>query len=149
MTDDKKIALVSDHAGYPLKAQIATYLESMGYQILDLGPDTDAVSVDYPLKAAELAHALKDKKAERGIAICGTGIGVCIALNRFPFIRAALVDKQKTALFSRLHNDANVLCLGGRITPYITAIQLVETFLNTPFEGGRHQRRVLELGEMK
>jgi len=147
--EKEKIAIASDHAGYALKAKVVTYLQSKGYDVLDLGPDTDSVSVDYPVKAAELAKAIQSKQAERGIAVCGSGIGVCIAVNRYSFIRGALVYDVEAARLSRQHNNANVLCLGGWITPFDTAKELVDTFLTTPFEGGRHERRVLELGDMK
>ena len=145
---DKKIIIASDHAGYALKDQICTYLKSLDYDVVDLGTDNADVSVDYPIKAQELAHALKKDKAQ-GILICGTGIGMCMAINRYPFIRGALVYDKQTALMARLHNDANVLCLGGRTTSFDTAKKLVDIFLTTPFDGGRHEKRVLELGEMK
>ena len=144
-----KIVIASDHAGYQLKEQLCAYLKSSDYDVLDLGADTDAVSVDYPLKARDLAYILQKDREARGILICGTGIGMCIAINRYPFIRGALVYSEQTALLARQHNDANVLCLGGRTTDFDTAKKFVDIFLTTPFEGGRHEKRVLELGEMK
>lgn len=146
---NKKIIVASDHAGYLLKNQIVNYLKSLKYNVSDLGVATEAVSVDYPLKAQELAHVLKDDNQACGILICGTGIGMCIAVNRYPFIRGALVYDKQTALMARQHNDANVLCLGGRTTSFDVAKKLVDIFLTTPFDGGRHEKRVLELGEMK
>ena len=144
-----KIVIASDHAGYLLKEQVSTYLKSLNYDVLDLGTDTDAVSVDYPLQAQKLAHTLKKDSQSRGILICGTGIGMCIAINRYPFVRGALVYDKQTALMARQHNDANVLCLGGRTINFSKAKKLIDIFLTTPFEGGRHEKRVLELGEMK
>ncbi len=143
---DKKIAIVSDHAGFLLKKALVSYLKTIGYEVLDLGPDTDEKSVDYPLQGEKLADSIHNGAASKGIAICGSGIGICMAVNRFPFIRGALVYQKKAAELAREHNDANVLCLGGRLTDEETAKQLVDTFLNTPFEGGRHERRVQELG---
>ena len=144
-----KIVIASDHAGYQLKEQLCAYLKSLDYDVLDLGTDTDAVSVDYPLKAQDLAYILQKDSEARGILICGTGIGMCMAINRYPFVRGALVYNEQTALLARQHNDANVLCLGGRTTDFDTAKKFVDIFLTTPFEGGRHEKRVLELGEMK
>ena len=146
---DKTIAIASDHAGYPLKAQLVDYLKTQDYEVLDLGPGTDISSVDYPLKAQDLAQTLKKDSKARGVLVCGSGIGMCIAVNRYPFLRGALVYDKKAASLARRHNDANVLCLGGRMTDFDTAKELVDIFLTTPFEGGRHERRVLELGEMK
>lgn len=146
---DKTIVIASDHAGYPLKPQIVNYLKSLKYDVSDLGVDTDAVSVDYPLKAEELAHKMHSDTTARGILVCGSGIGMCIAANRYPFIRAALVYQPQAAELARRHNDANVLCLGARMTDFNTAQSLVDTFLTTPFDGGRHEKRVLELGDLK
>ena len=147
--DKKTIVIASDHAGFPLKDNLVSYIKEQGFDVLDLGTDNAETSVDYPLEAEKLAHAIKDDKAPRGILVCGSGIGMCIAANRYPFIRAALVYEVQAAHLARQHNDANVLCLGGRMTDFETAKKLVDEFLNTPFEGGRHERRVLELGGMK
>ena len=146
---DNKIVIASDHAGYLLKKQLSDYLKSLNYDVLDLGVDTDTVSTDYPLKAQDLAYILKDDPKARGVLICGTGIGMSIAINRYPFIRGALAYDKQTALLARQHNNANVLCLGGRTTNFDTAKELVDIFLTTPLDGGRHEKRVLELGEMK
>ncbi len=143
---DKKIVIVSDHAGFSLKKALVSYLETKGYEVLDLGPETEKNAVDYPLQGEKLADSIHKGAAERGIAICGSGIGICMAVNRFPFIRGALVYEKNAAELAREHNDANVLCLGGRLTDEETAKQLVDVFLNTPFEGGRHEKRVQELG---
>lgn len=144
-----KIAIASDHAGFPLKDQLIGYLKEKGFNVLDLGTDNAETSVDYPLEAEKLVHTIKEEKAPRGILVCGSGIGMCMAANRYPFIRAALVYEVNAAHLARQHNDANVLCLGARMTDFETAKKLVDEFLNTPFEGGRHERRVLELGGMK
>lgn len=144
-----KIAIASDHAGFPLKDQLADYLKEKGFDVLDLGTNNAETSVDYPLEAEKLVHTIKEEKAPRGILVCGSGIGMCMAANRYSFIRAALVYEVNAAHLARQHNDANVLCLGARMTDFETAKKLVDEFLNTPFEGGRHERRVLELGGMK
>ena len=146
---EKTIFIASDHAGFERKTELVSYLTKRGYEIVDLGPDNGQNSIDYPLKAQELAHALENNENARGILVCGSGIGMCIAINRYPFARGALVYDVEAARLSRQHNDANVLCLGGRMTDIETAQKLVDTFLTTPFEGGRHARRVLELGDLK
>ena len=144
---DKNIVMTSDHAGVELKKKIASYLEKQGYQVLVLGPLSGEDKVDYPDMAKEGALKIKEGVASRGIFICGSGIGISIASNRFPFIRAALVYEKTGAEMCRRHNDANVLCLGERMTDEETALICVDTFLNTPFEGGRHACRVAKLGE--
>ena len=145
----KTIIIASDHAGFERKSQLVDYLKDCHYEVVDLGPDNGQNSVDYPLKAEELAHALEKDEKARGILVCGSGIGMCIAINRYPFARGALVYNTEAARLCRQHNNANVLCLGGRMTDIETAKQLVNTFLTTPFEGGRHARRVSELGDLK
>jgi ribose 5-phosphate isomerase B len=141
------IALASDHAGVALKALLVAELGRLGYEVLDLGPMTED-SVDYPDYAAKLALAIKDKKAEKGVLICGSGIGISIAANRFPFIRAALCHSEETARLSREHNDANVLVLGARIVDEATAKAALAAFLTTEFAGGRHAGRVEKLGKV-
>ena len=135
------IVIASDHAGVELKARIVEILSQSGVEVRDLGP-ADATSVDYPDFAHRVAHAVSAGEAERGILICGTGIGMSMAANRHPGVRAALCHDAFTAEMARLHNDANVLCIGGRTTGIGVAEQIVQLFLDTPFEGGRHQRRV-------
>lgn len=136
------IFVASDHAGVDLKDKIEKYLTKNGLEFVDLGTNT-SVSVDYPFYAKLLAESvLKDEK-NVGILICGTGIGMSIAVNRFPNIRGALCRTSKNAYFSRLHNNANVIVLGGR--DKLTCFnykKIIKTFLNTQFEGGRHQRRI-------
>lgn len=141
------IAISSDHAGFQLKNQIRILLDELGYRVLDLGPSSEA-SVDYPDMAPPLAQALLLGKAHRGILICGSGIGISIAANRYPFIRAALCHNELTAQLARQHNDANVLALGARIIDLDTAKACVKVFLSTPFEGGRHAGRVEKLSHL-
>lgn len=145
----KKILIASDHAGFDLKDLLVSYLKDKNYEILDLGPDNNQMSVDYPLQAKKLTDKMTAGEADSGILVCGSGIGMCIAANRVPNIRAALVYEKRAAELARRHNDANVLCLGGRMTDFETAKQLVDIFLTTPFDGDRHTKRVQELEEMK
>ena len=135
------IVIASDHAGVELKAQIVVLVRSLGQEISDLGPE-DTASVDYPDFAHAIANAVAADEAERGILICGTGIGMSLTANRHPQIRAALCHDAFTAEMARRHNDANILCIGARSTGPGVAEQLVKIFLETPFEGGRHLRRV-------
>ena len=140
------IALASDHAGVALRRLLMRELHSAGHEILDLGPADDA-SVDYPLFAAELAAAMASGRAERGILVCGSGIGMSIAANRFPHIRAALCRDAEDSRLARRHNDANVLVLGARRDGGAAALDCLRAFLDTGFEGGRHARRVAMLTE--
>ena len=144
---DKTIILSSDHAGVNLRGMVATHLTDSGYKVLDLGP-AEGESVDYPDYGERLATAMKGAPGARGIAICGSGIGISIAVNRFPWIRAALVSDEVAARLCREHNDANVLALGERLIAPETALACVDVFLSTLFEGGRHQRRVDKLGAL-
>lgn len=139
------IAIAGDHAGFELKSLLKQELLRLGHEPLDLG--TDGVeSVDYPDFANRLADALRTGAARRGVLICGSGIGVSIAANRYPHIRAALCHDGLSARLSRQHNDANVLCLGARLTGVDVAKDCLQVFLGTEFEGGRHQNRVAKLG---
>ncbi len=135
------IVIAADHGGYELKRVLAERLAAKGFDILDLGTDS-AESVDYPDFAAKLAGAMADGRAARGVLICGSGIGMSISANRHAGIRAALVHDTETARLARQHNDANVLVMGGRLIEEETAMSCLEIFLDTEFEGGRHQRRV-------
>lgn len=135
------IAIASDHAGFPLKNDLADFLREKGFEVLDLGTD-GAASVDYPDFAFEMARALKDGKAARGVLVCGTGLGISIAANRYPWVRAALCHDVTTARLCREHNDANVIALGGRLLGVELARDCLETFLATEFGGDRHARRV-------
>ncbi|MBT5186228.1 MAG: ribose 5-phosphate isomerase B, partial [Kordiimonadaceae bacterium] len=137
---DQVIAIASDHGGFELKEVLKADLEEMGLAIVDLGC-YDTSSVDYPDYANKLAAALQNESATRGILVCGSGIGISIAANRHSHIRAALVHDALTAKLSREHNNANVIVLGGRTTGIEVARDCLKVFLNTKFEGGRHQNR--------
>jgi ribose 5-phosphate isomerase B len=139
-----RIAIASDHAAYALKAELAAWLASLGHEVADLGPDS-AASVDYPDYGYKLAEHMQAGKAERGVALCGSGIGISIAVNRNPAVRCALVSEPLSARLSREHNDANVLAMGARLTGSEMAKACIEAFLATPFGGDRHQRRVDKL----
>ncbi len=141
----KPIALASDHAGYELKTALAQELEAMGRTILDLGTDGPG-SVDYPDYGHALAEALVGGQADRGIAVCGTGIGISIALNRHPGVRAAVCHDETSARLAREHNDANVLALGARLIGSEVAKDCLKVFLGTGFAEGRHVGRVAKLG---
>jgi ribose 5-phosphate isomerase B len=140
-----KIALASDHAGFALKALLVDELRAAGHEVLDLGP-ADEASVDYPDFGRALGEALAAGRAERGIAVCGSGIGISIAVNRVPGVRCALVTDGLMARLARQHNDANAIALGSRIIGVETARDCVRAFLETGFEGGRHAARVAKLG---
>jgi ribose 5-phosphate isomerase B len=139
------IALASDHGGVELKTLLKEELLKAGHGVLDLGTEGPA-SVDYPDFAEAMAETIRSGAATRGVLICGTGIGISIAANRYPFIRAALVNDVTTARLCRQHNDANVLVLGGRVIGPEVARDCLKTFLETDFEGGRHQRRIDKMG---
>ena len=143
-TPSLRIAIASDHAAIDLKAQLDAWLRDAGHDVADLGPDSDA-RVDYPDFGYKLAAAIADGSATRGIALCGSGIGISIAVNRNPACRCALVSEPLSAKLAREHNDANVLALGARLTGLDMAKACVEAFLTTDFGGDRHQRRVDKL----
>jgi ribose 5-phosphate isomerase B len=136
-----RIALAADHAGYLLKDELAGWLREQGHEVTDLGTNGPE-SVDYPLFGQKLAEAVADGQAECGVAVCGSGVGISIAVNRNPKCRCARVDDPLSAQLARQHNDANVLALGGRLIGSDMAKACVEAFLGTAFAGGRHQRRV-------
>lgn len=140
------IALASDHGGVDLKDLLKDQLEKGGYAVLDLGTNGSA-SVDYPDYAKAVADALASGAAQRGVLVCGTGIGISIAANRYSHVRAALVHDAFGARMSRQHNDANVIVFGGRTIGSEVAKDCLSVFLDTEFEGGRHARRVAMLGE--
>lgn len=143
----KKIALAADHGGFVLKEKLARFLEGEGYAVVDLGTHSED-RVDYPDYGYKLADAIAAGDARFGIGICGSGIGISMALNRHPKIRAALCHDVTSARLARQHNDANVLALGERLMGFETAIDCVKTFLSTSFEGGRHEGRVAKLGKV-
>jgi len=139
-----KIAIASDHAGFDLKSLIIKTFQTK-YQIINCGCDNAGISVDYPDFANKVATKIINNEADFGILICGSGIGMSIASNRFKPIRAALCHNQKTTKLSRQHNNANVLCLGARMIKSANAIKMIELFLSTNFVGDRHQKRVDKL----
>ena len=147
-TRDMRIAVGSDHAGFEMKTAVAKHLADAGHQVIDLGTDSPDVSVDYPTYGAAVGRAVTDGTAERGVCVCGTGIGIGIAANKIEGVRAALVHDVTTAGLARRHNDANIICLGGRTTGELVALDAVDTFFSTDFEGGRHQHRVDELSRL-
>jgi len=140
-----RIALGGDHAGFALKERVRDYLESKGFEVEDLGPAT-LEPVDYPDYAEKVAARVAAQEADFGVLMCGTGLGVAIAANKVPGIRAATCNDTLSAYFARAHNDANVLTMGGRLTDEATARKIVDTWLSTEFEGGRHARRVEKIG---
>lgn len=139
-----RIAIASDHAAIELKAQLADWLREQGHEVSDLGP-ADASSVDYPDYGYKLAQAIATGAAERGVALCGSGIGISIAVNRNPACRCALVGEPLSAALAREHNDANIIAMGARLTGPDMAKACLSAFLSTDFAGGRHQRRVDKL----
>jgi ribose 5-phosphate isomerase B len=143
----KKIAIASDHGGFDLKESIIAHLLNTGWKVDDLGPYSED-SVDYPDFGIKLAEEVSGKKVERGIVICGTGIGMSIVVNRFPGIRGTLCSDLFTAKLCREHNDSNILVMGGRLIGKGLAVEIVNTWLNTPFEGGRHQRRLDKINQI-
>lgn len=138
------VAIASDHGGFQLKTTLVAELETLGFDVLDLGPE-EGQSVDYPDYGEKMAQAIRGGKVTRGVLICGSGIGISIAANRFSEVRAALCHDHLTAQLSREHNDANVLVMGERVIGVETAKDCLATFLQTPFAGGRHERRVNKL----
>jgi RpiB/LacA/LacB family sugar-phosphate isomerase len=142
-----RIAVGSDHAGFDLKADLARHLAEAGHEVFDLGTDAGAASVDYPIYGIAVGRAVAEGRAERGVCVCGTGIGISIAANKVRGVRAALVHDATSAALARRHGDANVICLGGRTTAPAEAIDVIDTFMTTSFEGGRHARRVAEISE--
>lgn len=137
----KKFAIASDHAGYELKEFLKQSLDADGVDLVDLGPQ-NSDSVDYPDFGIKLAKAVSEDENMNGIVICGTGIGMSIVVNRFPGIRGTLCSDVYTAKLCREHNDSNILILGGRVVGKGLALEIVKTWLSTPFEGGRHQKRL-------
>ncbi len=142
----KSLAIGSDHAGFDLKAKLAEELRSSGYEVLDVGTNDGASSVDYPDFGKAVAEAVTSGKADGGVVVCGTGIGISIAANRHPGIRAALCHDVTMARLCREHNDANILALGARLIGETVAKDCLDAFLNTEFAGERHVRRVEKLG---
>jgi ribose 5-phosphate isomerase B len=143
-----KVAIASDHRGFHLKEKVISLLKSKGHTVVDEGPASEA-SVDYPDFAALVAKKVSHHEVDRGILICGTGIGMAIAANKFPGVRAAACADEVTAELSRRHNDLNVLCLSGDLLSSRVTERLVEIWMETEFEGGRHARRIDKIGELE
>ncbi len=139
-----RIAIASDHAAVGLKAELAAWISELGHEVADLGPNSTD-SVDYPDYGYKLADAIASGEAERGIALCGTGIGISIAVNRNPAVRCGVVSEPLSAKLTREHNDANCIAMGARLIGIEMAKACVEAFLSTPFGGDRHARRVDKL----
>jgi ribose 5-phosphate isomerase B len=137
----KKISIASDHGGFNLKEDISLFLNQLGFEVNDLGP-SNSNAVDYPDYGISIATYISNNIDTRGIVICGTGVGMSIVVNRFPGIRGALCSDIYTAKLSREHNDSNLLVMGGRVVGVGLAREIVQVWLNTPFEGGRHIKRI-------
>ncbi|MGH7322946.1 MAG: ribose 5-phosphate isomerase B [Candidatus Rokuibacteriota bacterium] len=142
------IALGADHAGWQLKEDVKSWLLDKGFQMIDLGTHSPE-PVDYPEYAEQVAEAVASGKAERGVLVCGTGIGMAMTANKVPGVRAAFCPDLFTARMSREHNDANVLTLGGRLTGTELALEIVEMWLRAEFQGGRHSRRVGRITDLE
>lgn len=143
----KKLAIASDHGGYELKELLKDYVVRYGVEVVDLGTN-DESSVDYSDFGAKAGIAVNEGVVDGAIVICGSGIGISIAANKIPGVRAALCWDTYTAKMSRMHNDANVLALGGRVTTFERAVDIVELWLTTSFDGGRHQKRIDKLDSL-
>jgi len=140
----KKICIASDHAGFNLKENIKDYLINKNVSIIDLGPNENK-SVDYPDYAKKIGNRIKSKKSDIGILVCGSGTGMAISANKFKNIRAAVCYDIKSTRLSRQHNNANIIALGARLTKKSLSLKLVELFLKTKFEGGRHLKRIKKI----
>ncbi|HUT33576.1 MAG TPA: ribose 5-phosphate isomerase B [Planctomycetota bacterium] len=143
-----KVAVGSDHAGLPAKLRAVETLKQLGCEVEDVGTNGDA-SCDYPDYAVEVAHRVATRRADLGVLCCGTGIGMSITANKVPGIRAALCHSDFTAEMARRHNDANVLCFGGRVLDERMIDQVVRRFVGTPFDGGRHTRRLRKIADLE
>ena len=145
---EKIYALASDHGGYELKEEIKRHFDAIGVKYIDYGTNSTA-SVDYPEYAAKVCRAIVGGECGAGILCCGTGIGMSIAANKFDGIRAAVASDTFSVRYTRMHNDANVLCLGGRVVGVGLALELCDVFVSTEFEGGRHAKRVGMITELE
>jgi ribose 5-phosphate isomerase B len=139
-----KIAIGSDHAGFPLKEPLLEWLVESGHEVIDVGTDSNE-RCDYPVFGSAVGRAVASGDAQFGIAVCGSGQGICMAVNKVNGARGGILRDVYDAEMTRRHNDANVACLGSRVTPFPTAKELISIFLATPFEGGRHAARVEQL----
>ena len=141
------ISIASDHGGFSLKVDIVSFLNELGYEVKDMGPKNQN-PVDYPDYGIRIAQVVTQNTGSRGILICGTGIGMSIVVNRFPGIRGTLCSDLYTAKLCREHNDSNILIMGGRIVGHGLAREIVSVWLNTPFDGGRHQKRLDKINQL-
>lgn len=140
-----RIAIASDHAGFAQKQTIATHLREAGHEVADLGPETGAESVDYPDYAGPVARAVAAGEADRGVLVCGTGIGMAVTADKVAGVRASVITNVAFARLFREHNDGNVICLSGRFVDERDNLAIVDAFLETPFDAGRHARRVAKV----
>src|SRR6185295_15240991 len=143
-----KIAIGADHAGFAAKEEIKTVIKALGHTLTDVGT-TSETSVDYPDYAEKVARMVASGEADKGVLLCGTGIGMSIAANKVPGIRAAVVSDEKTAELSRKHNDANIFCAGARFNPVVKIAEALKVWLQTPFEGGRHVNRINKIAALE
>ncbi|MGK7345243.1 MAG: ribose 5-phosphate isomerase B [Candidatus Nitrospinota bacterium M3_3B_026] len=148
MEEDKRIVIASDHGAFELKQAVAAYLKEKGYEVTDMGVHEEK-SVDYPDYGEKVAKAVSKGEFKRGILLCGTGIGMSITANKFPGVRATLAYDNYTAKMSRLHNNSNILVMGGRTTAMDVAKDVVDIWLATPYEGGRHDRRLDKIKKLE
>ncbi len=144
-----KIAIASDHRGVQVKKQVINLLTQLNHEVVDYGPDEEAESVDYPDFAFKVGQAVSNHEVDRGVLICGTGLGMCIAANKIRGVRATNCHDDMTAKMSRLHNDANVMCMSADLLGERVVEKMVEIWMTTEFEGGRHARRVEKIAEME
>jgi ribose 5-phosphate isomerase B len=143
-----KIGIANDHSAVDMKNEITAYLKSQGYDVINFGTDTNE-SVDYPIYGEKVANAVASGEVDRGVAICGTGVGIGLACNKVRGIRACTCSEPYSAEYSRRHNNANIITFGARVIGIETAKQIVDVFMKTEFEGGRHQRRVDEITDIE
>ena len=143
-----KIGIANDHTAVEMKKEVTAYLESLGHEVVNFGTDSSE-STDYPIWGEKVANAVASGECERGIAICGTGLGISLACNKVRGIRAAVCSEPYTAKYGRLHNNCNILCFGARVIGIEMAKMMLDEFLNSEFEGGRHQRRVDEIMDIE
>lgn len=144
----KRIAIGADHAGFKLKEFVKSFLKEKGFEVIDVGTYSEE-RCHYPIYAQKVAQMVSKGEIEKGILICGSGIGMSIVANKFKGVRAALCHNIYSAKYSRLHNNSNILCLGGRVTGEDLTKEIVETWLETPFEGGRHEERLSLIEEIE
>lgn len=142
------IALGSDHGGFELKEKVKAHLLELAHEVDDKGADEKKPDDDYPTYAHRVARAVSNGHAERGVVVCGSGMGACMAVNKVRGIRGALVWNEENARLASAHNDANVICLGGRTMDHRLALKMVDIWLDTPFEGGRHERRINQIDDV-